>query len=182
MAKKLKAVAGPASKSFGVNLDEIERLLTFMQSHGLEEFEYQRGDLHVRLKKASAVQASLARPAAVELQPAAHAPQAPQGSVPAAPAPATSAPRAEAEDIHTIKSPIVGTFYSSPSPEAGPFVSVGARVDAGQVLCIIEAMKLMNEIESDVAGEVVRMHVENGKPVEYGAPLFDIRTSSKAKK
>jgi len=179
MAKKSKAVAGPASESVGVNLDEIESLLTFMQSHGLEELEYQRGDLHVRLKKASVAQTSIVRPAAVELQPAA---QALQGSVPAAPAHGSSAQRAEADDVHTIKSPIVGTFYSSPSPEADPFVSVGARVDAGQVLCIIEAMKLMNEIESDVAGEIVRIHVENGKPVEYGAPLFDIRSSSKAKK
>jgi len=178
MAKKLKAEVGAASESFGVNLDEIERLLTFMQSHGLEELEYQRGDLHVRLKKASAAQASFSRPVAVELQPTVQ-----QVSTPAAaPASPSAAARAEAENVHTIKSPIVGTFYSSPSPEADPFVSTGARVEAGQVLCIIEAMKLMNEIESDVAGEVVRIHVENGKPVEYGAPLFDIRPSSPAKK
>jgi acetyl-CoA carboxylase biotin carboxyl carrier protein len=78
-----------------------------------------------------------------------------------------------------VKSPIVGTFYSSPGPEASPFVTVGAKVDVGQVLCIIEAMKLMNEIESDAAGEIVNVFVENGKPVEYGERLFGIRPQSK---
>jgi acetyl-CoA carboxylase biotin carboxyl carrier protein len=178
MAKKPKSEVGPAPESSGVNLDEIERLLTFMQSHALEELEYQRGDLHVRLKKASAVPASFSRPGGVESQRPVQQPSAPV----APPLPPSAAARAQAENVHTIKSPIVGTFYASPSPESDPFVTTGARVDAGQVLCIIEAMKLMNEIESDVAGEVVRIHVENGKPVEYGAPLFDIRNSSPAKK
>ncbi|MGA9145316.1 MAG: acetyl-CoA carboxylase biotin carboxyl carrier protein, partial [Candidatus Acidiferrales bacterium] len=86
---------------------------------------------------------------------------------------------ARAEDLHVVKSPIVGTFYSSASPEADPFVTVGAKVDSGQVLCIIEAMKLMNEIESDVAGEIVKAFVENGQPVEYGEPLFGIRPHGK---
>jgi len=180
MAKKSKAAVGAASESVGVNLDEIERLLTFMQSHDLEELEYQRGDLHVRLKKASAAQASFSRANTIELQPPAPLPQVVAPAAP--PHAAGAAPRTEAENVHTIKSPIVGTFYASPSPEADPFVATGAHVDAGQVLCIIEAMKLMNEIESDVAGEIVRIHVENGKPVEYGAPLFDIRTNSQSKK
>jgi acetyl-CoA carboxylase biotin carboxyl carrier protein len=91
----------------------------------------------------------------------------------AAPSPAT------ASDVHVIKSPIVGTYYASPSPNADAFVAVGAKVEPGQVLCIIEAMKLMNEIESDVAGEVVQIFVENGKPVEYGEPLFGIRARGK---
>jgi len=142
-----------------------------MQSHGLEELEYQHGGLLVRLKKASS-----ARPAEIR----AYAEPGPVRLAipPVAETPSTaaaSAPDGQADSLHTIKSPIVGTFYSAPSPEAEPFVTVGASVDVGQVLCIIEAMKLMNEIESDVAGEVVRIHVENGKPVEYGAPLFDIR-------
>lgn len=173
MAKKSKKEVATGTESFGVNLAEIERLLTFMQSHGLEELEYQRGDLHVRLKKASAARAAAPLPRAEEVS-----------AAPAelhAAAPAASAPVA-AENVHTIKSPIVGTFYSSPSPEAEAFVTIGAHVEAGQVLCIIEAMKLMNEIESDVAGEIARIHVENGKPVEYGAPLFDIRLRSQAKK
>ena len=86
---------------------------------------------------------------------------------------------AAGEDFHVIKSPIVGTFYSAASPGADPYVSAGSRVEPGQVLCIIEAMKLMNEIESDVAGEVVRVLAENGQPVEYGQPLFGIRAERK---
>ena len=178
MAKKSKAASGTSAESFGVNLAEIERLLDFMQSHELEELEYQHGDLHVRLKKASSapVGAVVAQPQYVAARPAAAA-----GAGEFAPAHAGSSAGAasRADNVHTIKSPIVGTFYGAPSPEAESFVTVGASVEAGQVLCIIEAMKLMNEIESDVAGEVVRIHAENGKPVEYGAPLFDIRTRGK---
>jgi acetyl-CoA carboxylase biotin carboxyl carrier protein len=176
MAKKSKPESGGAESS-GVNLDDIERLLSFMQAHDLQELEYQHGDLHVRLKKASAAPAG-----ALVAQPQYLAPQAAvagpaEFAAPAA-APAPASARAS-DNVHTIKSPIVGTFYAAPSPEAEAFVAVGASVEAGQVLCIIEAMKLMNEIESDVAGEVVRIHAENGKPVEYGAPLFDIRTRAK---
>ena len=83
------------------------------------------------------------------------------------------------EDLHVIKSPIVGTFYASASPGADPFVTVGAQVTSGQALCIIEAMKLMNEIESDVSGEIVKIFAENGQPVEYGEPLFGIRERGK---
>src|SRR6266403_263850 len=105
---------------------------------------------------------------------AAHNPgDAPQGPWP---------PHTEArpsEDLHMVKSPIVGTFYGSPSPSSDAFVKVGAHVEMGQVLCIVEAMKLMNEIEADAAGEVVRIFVENGQPVEYGQPLFGIRPSRK---
>jgi acetyl-CoA carboxylase biotin carboxyl carrier protein len=175
MAKKTKSEMNAGTEALGVDLGEIERLLEFMQAHGLEEFEYQHGDKHVRLRKVSQHVAAAGLPALTR----AHV-DAPveRGASPAAPA----AGHEHAEDVHTIKSPIVGTFYSSPSPDAAPFVAVGAHVDAGQVLCIIEAMKLMNEIESDVAGEIVRVHVENGKPVEYGAALFDIRTRAHAKK
>ncbi len=156
-----------------MNLSEIERLLAFMRSHDLEELEYQHGALHVRLKKASTGGNFAARSQAeLAAVPTAASAEKIATSSPSAP---PAAARDRSDNIHTIKSPIVGTFYSSPSPEAESFVSVGANVEAGQVLCIIEAMKLMNEIESEVAGEVVRIHVENGKPVEYGAPLFDIR-------
>jgi acetyl-CoA carboxylase biotin carboxyl carrier protein len=175
MAKKSKAESNARTEASGVNLAEIERLLSFMQSHELEELEYQHGDLHVRLKKASTAPAGFARPQA-EVTPLPGGLAAGKSSREAsAPPPAGH----HGDNVHTIKSPIVGTFYASPSPEAEAFVSVGASVEAGQVLCIIEAMKLMNEIESDVAGEVVRIHAENGKPVEYGAPLFDIRTLAK---
>jgi acetyl-CoA carboxylase biotin carboxyl carrier protein len=99
-------------------------------------------------------------------------------SAPAAPVPVASSPAAQVsaeEELHAVKSPIVGTFYEAPGPGALPFVKPGDQVAAGQVLCIIEAMKLMNEIESDVSGEVVKMLVNNGQPVEYGQPLFAIR-------
>jgi acetyl-CoA carboxylase biotin carboxyl carrier protein len=93
---------------------------------------------------------------------------------PAAPEPQ---PEASTEDAHVLKSPIVGTFFAAPSPDAPPFVNLGDRVHVGQVLCIVEAMKLMNEIESEFAGEIVRIHAENGQPVEYGQPLYTIKPS-----
>jgi len=86
-------------------------------------------------------------------------------------------PEPASEKVHVLKSPIVGTFFGTPSPDAPPFVNVGDRVHVGQVLCIVEAMKLMNEIESEFAGEIARIHVENGQPVEYGQPLFTIKPS-----
>jgi len=162
----------------GVDLAEVRRVLAFMQENGLEEFEYERRGVHIRLKRASAHPVAEQRPAATAETAAAHAAAPPA-------VPASSHERAKeagrAEDVHVIKSPIVGTFYSSPTPEAEPFVLVGSRVETGQVLCIIEAMKLMNEIESDVAGEVVQVLVENGHPVEYGAALFGIRVQGRKK-
>ena len=170
----------------GVDLAEVEQLLAFMEKHQLEEFEYERAGVHVRLKKASAGFAGR-QPAAIVASGAAeaafphpaHAPTA----VSAHPASATHQHASDASaigaDVHIVKSPIVGTFYSAPGPEASPFVTVGAKVDVGQVLCIIEAMKLMNEIESDAAGEIVNVFVENGKPVEYGEKLFGIRPHAK---
>jgi len=161
----------------GVDLPEVERLLDFMQKHGLEEFEYERNGFRIRLRKPSAVPAppiplaSAPQPAPTEAVALAHAP-APAG-------PSHAAPEPPREDLHVIKSPIVGTFYACPNPGADAFVAVGTRVDVGQVLCIIEAMKLMNEIESDAAGEVARIFVENGHPVEYGQPLFGIRPHAK---
>ncbi|MBZ5696221.1 MAG: acetyl-CoA carboxylase biotin carboxyl carrier protein [Acidobacteriia bacterium] len=172
MAKKPKSSAGAGTDVRGVDLSEVERLLAFMQTHGLEEFEYQRAGVHIRLKRASA-QAGGVRPAPPAEHAAAVAHAAAAGVREHAPE------AAEAADVHVVKSPIVGTFYAAPSPNAEPFVTLGAKVAAGQVLCIIEAMKLMNEIESDVAGEVVRIFAENGKPVEYGEALFGIRTQGK---
>jgi acetyl-CoA carboxylase biotin carboxyl carrier protein len=172
MAKKSKSESSAGAHAQGVDLGEVKRLLTFMEENGLEEFEYERGDVHIRLRKASARHlAAPAPPAVVEAPaPAAHA---------AAPARDAGRPAAPAADVHLIKSPIVGTYYAAASPEAEPFVTVGARVESGQVLCIIEAMKLMNEIESDVAGEVVQIFVQNGHPVEYGESLFGIRAGKK---
>ena len=173
MAKKSKPEVGTGTEARGVDLTEVERLLAFMQTHGLQEFEYERRGVHIRLKK-------LAPQAAGEAHFIAAAPPAAAHGAPPA-APPVEAPQAAAiaEQLHLIKSPIVGTFYAAAAPEADPFVTVGARVQRGQVLCIIEAMKLMNEIESDVAGEVVRIFVENGHPVEYGESLFGIRPEGK---
>lgn len=161
------------------DIQQIEELLQKMSEHNLEEFEYSRGDLRIRLKKPSAMAPGFARSATVPeiivtgAPASAGAPEA-NSEIPAA------APEARSTDgLHLVKSPIVGTFYGSPSPGAEPFVKIGGYVEAGQTLCIVEAMKLMNEIESDESGEVVRIFAENGQPVEYGQPLFGIRPSRK---
>jgi len=165
-----------------VDLGEIERLLEFMNEHGLEEFEYAQGDLHIRLRKAGSVPtAGLRMPVHPEIV-VAGPPASLEHAEPASGSPEAAAAveaGASAEGLHLVKSPIVGTFYGAPSPGAEPFVQVGDQVRTGQVLCIIEAMKLMNEIESDAAGEVVRIYAENGQPVEYGQPLFAIRPTRK---
>jgi len=166
-----------------VDLTEVERVLAFMDKHGLEEFDYERNGLRIRLKKPSASAPGAFRAfSAPEIHVAGGSPSA-QQAVAAASAPAARREAADeagrSEDLHVVKSPIVGTYYASASPGSEPFVAVGAHVEAGHVLCIIEAMKLMNEIESDVAGEVVRIFVENGQPVEYGEPLFGIHPHRK---
>lgn len=183
----------PASSDLsasGVDLGQLERLFSFMSEHGLEEFEYAHGDLRIRLKKAAPQPAAapvlavpVAQPAPPQVIVAQAPPSAPPTAAHAAPAPVPAAPAAAASaaDEHIIKSPIVGTFYAGASPEAGPFVRVGDHVEAGQTVCIIEAMKLMNEIEADISGEVARVLIENGQPVEYGEPLFALRPSGKKK-
>jgi len=182
-----KQPAGSEIPVPGVDLGQLERLLSFMSEHGLEEFEYAHGDLRIRLKKAmpqSGTAPVLALPVAQAVVPQGIVTQAPPNAPQAAPqagsGPAQPAPAA-ATDEHIIKSPIVGTFYAGPSPDAGPFVRVGDFVEAGQTVCIIEAMKLMNEIEADIGGEVARVLVENGHPVEYGEPLFALRPTGKKK-
>jgi acetyl-CoA carboxylase biotin carboxyl carrier protein len=157
-------------------IQQIEQLLQFMTEHNLEEFEYSRGDLRIRLRKPSSgvvvsVPRTMAPPEIIV-----------PGSVEAPPTSSGGAPGPEArptEELHLVKSPIVGTYYESPSPGTEAFVKVGSYAETGKILCIVEAMKLMNEIESDVSGEVIRIFVENGQPVEYGQPLFGIRPSRK---
>ena len=172
MAKKTGPVKTTETTVQGVDLAAVERLLDFMQKHGLEEFEYERKGVHVRLKRASTNP-----PAGSRTSQAAGHEAGPSKTEPSRSGTSTT-PSADA-DLHLIKSPIVGTFYSSASPGVPPYVTVGAHVEPGQVLCIIEAMKLMNEIESDIAGEVVKVMTETGKPVEYGEPLFGIRPQRK---
>jgi acetyl-CoA carboxylase biotin carboxyl carrier protein len=173
MPKKAKVSTKGGAEAFSRGLSEIERVLTFMQKHGLEELVYERPGIHIRLRKASTRPPGGYQPLSV-----------PDIAVPVEPSPshlpsAGSRDRPPAPAVHLIKSPIVGTYYAAPGPEADPFVAVGNDVEAGQVLCIIEAMKLMNEIESDVAGEILEILVENGQPVEYGQPLFGIRAKGK---
>jgi len=162
----------------GNKLDELRELVEFLKANEIAEFDMEREDLKVKIKFAGAAPAPAA--AGFDMAQLSRL-MASDGAPAAAPAPvaATPAVAAEAapaaEKLHEVKSPIVGTFYESPSPGAQTFVKVGDQVEVGQVLCIVEAMKLMNEIESDVAGEVVRQIASSGQPVEYGQPLFAIR-------
>jgi len=178
---KRKKPSNPSTESHFANaeIQHIEQLLRFMTEHNLEEFEYSQGDLRIRLKKPSAGGA-MSRSSVPEIIVAtATESRALQASAAApGPSPAPESGRST-EDLHLLKSPIVGTFYASPSPGAEAFVKIGGYVESGQTLCIVEAMKLMNEIESDVSGEVLRIFAENGQPVEYGQPLFGIRPSRK---
>jgi acetyl-CoA carboxylase biotin carboxyl carrier protein len=160
-----------------MNQKELKELIDFLAERNISEFELERGDFKVRVKRgldahtAVAIQQShpgIASPVVVPTVTNTTAAPAASEEAP------TPTPAAE-EELHTVKSPIVGTFYESPAPGAPPFVKPGDVVRAGQVLCIIEAMKLMNEIESDVSGEVVKRLVPNGQPVEYGQALFAIR-------
>jgi acetyl-CoA carboxylase biotin carboxyl carrier protein len=173
-----KKNSGTDSAIPGVQFGQLERLLDFMASHGLEELEYEHAGLRIRLKKASAYGSVTARAAAPPpILPAQPPPTA--ESSPAHVEAMSPAPAAPTEELHIIKSPIVGTFYAAASPGASPFVKIGDVIQAGQVVCIIEAMKLMNEIEADVSGELVRALVENGQPVEYGQGLFAVRPAKK---
>jgi acetyl-CoA carboxylase biotin carboxyl carrier protein len=156
-----------------VELSDLKEILRILEEQDITEFELEQDGVKLRVCRSSS-------------QPPASAPAAPQvasltAGAPAAapPPPATGVAVAAAVDAEAdgtiVRSPIVGTFYRSPDPNSAAFVSVGDSVKVGQVLCIIEAMKLMNEIESEMAGEVTRIHPENGQPVQYGDPLFTIR-------
>ena len=155
----------------GNKLDELRELVDFLKENGIAEFDMERTDMKVRIKFAGAGGADLAQ--LRQLMASGGGESIPSLGVPAAPPAAT--PVEVEEPLHEVKSPIVGTFYESPSPGSPAFVKVGDIVEIGQVLCIVEAMKLMNEIESDVAGEVVRRIAASGQPVEYGQALFAIR-------
>jgi acetyl-CoA carboxylase biotin carboxyl carrier protein len=171
------------------DIEQLKELIAFLKENEIAEFDLDRGDLKVRLKFASALAPPAAAAQHVDLAalarlmgsstatgPTGHAPvAAPSQSSEAV----TAAPDSKEQDeaLHIIKSPIVGTFYESPSPGSSAFVANGDRVEKGQVVCIVEAMKLMNEIEADASGEIVKRLVNNGQPVEYGQPLFAIRIS-----
>jgi acetyl-CoA carboxylase biotin carboxyl carrier protein len=163
-------------------MKELKELIEFLKENKIGEFDLDRGDLKVRIKFASETTAqpdltTLARLLATQQQPQVVLPEVhAAAAVASTPAAAHPAPKAEEDaSLHIVKSPIVGTFYESPSPGTPAFVKIGDTVENGQTLCIVEAMKLMNEIESDAAGEIVKRFVESGQPVEYGQALFAVR-------
>ena len=150
-----------------MDLRKLKKLIDLVQESGIAELEITEGEERVRIARGGQVSVSPASGAAAPV----HAPSAAPAAAAAAAAPAEPA---AADAGHSVKSPMVGTFYRAPSPEAKPFVAVGDTVKEGQTLCVIEAMKLMNEIEADAAGVVKAILVENGQPVEYGQALFII--------
>jgi len=158
-----------------MNQKELKELIEFLIEKDIAEFELERGDVKVKIRRAGAQTVVYTHPEAPK--PAGGpVPELRQASAIGPPSvPSGSAEAAADENLHIVKSPIVGTFYEAPSPGAPPFVKVGDAVEVGQILCIVEAMKLLNEIESDVAGEIVKKTASNGQPIEYGQELFAIR-------
>jgi acetyl-CoA carboxylase biotin carboxyl carrier protein len=164
-----------------MTIEEIKELLQIFNESGVAELELQRGENRLRLRRAGTTQEFVVGPGSASVPVAGSAPVPVTAAAPP-PLPqalATAAPQPKAPDADSshvlVKSPIVGTYYESPSPDAPSFVRVGDSVEPGQVLCIIESMKLMNEIEAEVAGIIASKLVENGRPVEYGEALFAIR-------
>jgi acetyl-CoA carboxylase biotin carboxyl carrier protein len=157
-----------------MNQKELKELIEFLIEKDIAEFELERGDVKVKIKRGA--EHTVVHTRADVPYVAVNVPQTglSAAAVPPPSAPPVVEPAAE-ENLHMVKSPIVGTFYEAPSPGAPPFVKVGDTVEVGQVLCIVEAMKLLNEIESDVAGEIVKKMGGNGQPIEYGQELFAIR-------
>jgi len=157
-----------------MNLKEIKELVQFLKEEDITEFELERGDVKVRIKRGVAEIPQPPTDRIIAVHPAPAPPMQAPTPVAAPPSAAGAEPKVE-ESLHMVRSPIVGTYYESPSPGSPPFVKPGDSVEAGQVLCIVEAMKLMNEIEADVSGEIVKCLVKNGQPIEYGQELFAIR-------
>lgn len=158
--KKAQQISDPS-----LNMDELRELANLVIEHGFTDFEFENENIRVRLSKMTGVPVAQAAPVAAP--------------VAAAPVTAAAAPAAESVDedagLYKITSPIVGTFYRSPGPDKESYVSEGSNVSPETTVCIVEAMKLMNEIQAEVSGEVVKIYVENGQPVEYGQPLFGIK-------
>lgn len=160
-----------------VNMDELRELIGLLRENGLAELELENEGFRVRLRRESAFGQSTSHtpevpppppPAPIALTP-------PPATGPTHPGTHASTEASQDQNLHIIPSPIVGTFYRSPSPSADAFVKIGSNVEPESVVCIIEAMKLMNEIQAETSGEVVKIYVENGQPVEYGQPLFGIK-------
>jgi len=165
--KKQGGSSRPKASEPSLNMDELHELANLVDEHGFTDFEFENANIRVRLSK----------------NPAPQIIQAAQNYAPTSAAQVKTETTTETissenttdEDLHTITSPIVGTFYRTPAPDKEPFVKEGSNVSPDTIVCIVEAMKLMNEIEAEVSGEVVKVYVENGQPVEYGQPLFGIK-------
>ena len=169
-AGKSKAKKQGVEASF--NMDELRELAELVNEHGFTDFEFENENIRVRLSK----QVNAPVFATAPVQQAAIPQQAAPAQTQAAPAPSEAAAATDEDaNLYKITSPIVGTFYRSPSPEKPPYVSEGSTVSPESVVCIVEAMKLMNEIQAETSGEIVKIYVENGQPVEYGQPLFGIK-------
>jgi acetyl-CoA carboxylase biotin carboxyl carrier protein len=173
---KAKNAAEGEQPGASVNMDELRELIALLHDNGLAELELERQNFRVRLRKEGAyapVYASEPMLTAPSARPATSGATAP---APAHPGAQAETAASEDQDLHIITSPIVGNFYRSPSPTADSFVKIGSKVEPETVVCIIEEMKLMNEIQAEAGGEVVKIYVENGQPVEYGQPLFGIKS------
>jgi acetyl-CoA carboxylase biotin carboxyl carrier protein len=163
-----------------MDLEQLRQILDLVKQHNLSEFEVEHDGLRLRIRKDLAGSHVLVSPGHGAVSPPAATASAVADPMPTSPVAASSGPEAIAADeveLAIVKSPIVGTFYRSPEPDAAAFVEIGGIVKKGQVLCIIEAMKLMNEIDSEYDGQVVNVYVESGQPVQYGERLFAIRTA-----
>jgi len=153
-----------------LNLKELKEILQLLDEKEITEFELEEEGMKLRIRKSPLVPEQAAPPHAPAPRPAGNASRTPDAP------PVTATEPEDVEDgLFVVKSPIVGTFYRAPDPTAAPFVNVGDKIRGGQVLCIIEAMKLMNEIEAEVAGEIVKIHHDSGQPVQYGDALFVVR-------
>ena len=174
--RRARAAQKPAAS---VNMDELRELVGLLRENGLAELELENEGFRIRLRRESASEAApvaAVPPPATATAPSSEPAPASASSGPAHPGTQAATAASQDQDLHIITSPIVGTFYRSPSPAAEPFVKIGSNVEHESVVCIIEAMKLMNEIQAEATGEVVKIYVENGQPVEYGQPLFGIRS------
>ena len=173
-AKKQASRESQKTSEPSLNMDELRDLANLVDEHGFTDFEFENANIRVRLSK---------NPAPQIIQSAPQYAASPNASAPPQTAQSKNESQSEAvltetsddEGLHKITSPIVGTFYRSPSPDKDPYVKEGSNVSADTIVCIVEAMKLMNEIEAEVSGEIVKVYVENGQPVEYGQPLFGIK-------
>jgi acetyl-CoA carboxylase biotin carboxyl carrier protein len=175
--RRARAAQRPAAS---VNMEELRELIGLLRDNGLAELELENEGFRVRLRRESAAGSSYVSdvpqhaPAPAPV-PAAPAPAPPPSAGPTHPGTHASTEASQDQDLHIIPSPIVGTFYRSPSPSADPFVKIGSNVEHESVVCIIEAMKLMNEIQAEASGEGVNIYVAQGQPDEYGQPLFGIK-------